>query len=262
LAFKVHFETSLKEPNYYDQHLYTNHYVWNNDFGKISTTKLEASLAIPKWKLDASFNYALLSNNIYYNNQGIVQQNGSPMSVMSAYLRKDFTIWKFHLDNKVLFQLSSDQNVVPLPLLALNLRYYLEFDVVKNVMKMQIGAHGLFTTEWYAPGYNPVVGVFHNQNERKYGNCPYIDAFVNIQWKRVSVFVKAVNLNMGWPLKTADYFSADGYINTQTAFKFGISWPFWTFPAKKGGTGASSGQGAARGGNNPGLSGGRHRATN
>ena len=262
LAFKVHFETSLKEPNYYDQHLYTNHYVWNNDFGKISTTKLEASLSIPKWELDASFNYALLSNNIYYDNQGIVQQNGSPMSVMSAYLKKNFTLWKLHFDNRVLFQLSSDQNVVPLPLLALNLRYYLEFDVVKNVMKMQIGANGLYTTKWHMPGYNPVVGVFHNQNERMYGNCPYIDAFVNIQWKRVSVFVKAVNINMGWPSKTADYFSADGYINTQTAFKFGISWPFWTFPGKNGGTGASSGQGAARGGTNPGLSGGRQRATN
>ena len=262
LTLKAHFETNLKEPNYYDQHLYTNHYVWNNDFGKISTTKLETSLSIPKWKLDASFNYALLSNNIYYDNQGIVRQNGSPMSVMSAYLRKDFTLWKLHFENKVLFQLSSDQNVVPLPLLALNLRYYLEFDVVKNVMKMQIGAHGLYNTKWYAPGYNPVVGVFHNQNERMYGNCPYIDAFVNIQWKRVSVFVKAVNINMGWPFKTADYFSADGYINTQTAFKFGISWPFWTFPAKKGETGASSGQGAARGGKNPGLSGGRQRATN
>jgi len=99
-------------------------------------------------------------------------------------------------------------------------------------MQMQIGANGLFTTKWNAPAYNPAVGVFHNQNERMYGNCPYIDAFVNIQWKRVSVFVKVVNVNMGWPSKTADYFSADGYINTQRAIKFGISWPFWIFPGK------------------------------
>ena len=232
MAFRIHFETDLKEPNYYDQHLYTNHFVWNNDFGKISTTKLEASLSIPRWKLDASFNYALLSNNIYYDNQGIVRQNQTPMSIMTAYLRKDFKLWKFHLDHRILCQLSSDQNVVPLPLLALNLRYYLEFDVVKNVMQMQIGANGLFTTRWYAPAYNPAVGVFHNQNERMYGNCPYIDAFVNIQWKRVSVFVKVVNVNMGWPSKTSDYFTADGYINTQRAIKFGISWPFWIFPGK------------------------------
>ena len=244
LALNVHFETGLREPNYYDQHVYTNHYEWNNNFGKISTTKVEGSLAIPKWKLDASFGYALLSNNIYYDNQGIVRQNDTPMSIMSATLRKDFTLWKFHLDHRLLFQLSSEPSVVPLPLLALNLRYYLEFDVVKNAMKMQIGAHGTFTTKWNAPGYNPVLGVFHNQNEREYGNCPYIDAFVNVQWKRVSLFVKVVNVNMGWPCKKLDYFTADGYINTQRAFKFGISWPFWTFPGKKGSTGESARQGA------------------
>ena len=243
LALKAHFETNLKEPNYYDQHIYTNHYVWNNNFSKISTTKVEAELSIPRWKLDASFGYALLGNNIYYDNQGIVRQNSTPMSVMSATLRKDFTLWKFHFDHRLLFQVSSNEEVMPLPMLALNLRYYLEFDVVKNAMKMQIGAHGTFTTKWYAPGYNPVLGVFHNQHERKYGNCPYIDAFVNIQWKRVSLFVKVVNVNMGWPNKKADYFSADGYINTQRAFKFGISWPFWIFPGKKGGSGEASRQG-------------------
>ena len=243
LALKAHFETNLSEPNYYDQHLYTNHFAWNNSFGKISTTKVMAELAIPRWRLDASFGYALLGNNIYYDDQGIARQNSTPMSVMSATLRKDFTLWKFHFDNRLLFQLSSNEEVMPLPMLALNLRYYLEFDVVKNAMKMQIGAHGTFTTKWYAPGYNPVLGVFHNQHEREYGNCPYIDAFVNIQWKRVSLFVKAVNVNMGWPNKKADYFSADGYINTQRAFKFGISWPFWTFPGKKGGSGEPTGQG-------------------
>ena len=244
LTIRGHFETNLTEPNYYDQHLYTNHFMWDNDFQKISTTKVEGKVAIPRWKLDASFGYALLSNNIYYDGNGIVRQNTSPMSVISANLHKDFKVWKFHLDHRLLFQYSSNPDVVTLPLLALNLRYYLQFDVVKNVMQMQIGANGTFTTAWYAPAYNPVVGVFHNQHERRYGNCPYIDAFVNIQWKRVSVFIKAVNVNMGWPCKKYDYFSADGYINTQTAFKFGISWPFWTFPGKNGGTGASTGQGA------------------
>ena len=244
LSINAHFETNLTEPNYYDQHLYTNHFVWNNDFSKISTTKVEGSVAIPRWKMDASFGYALLSNNIYYDNEGIVRQNTDPMSIISASLRKDFTLWKFHLDHRILFQYSSRPDVVTLPMLALNLKYYLQFDVVKNVMQMQIGANGMYTTKWYAPAYNPVVGVFHNQHERQYGNCPYIDAFVNVQWKRVSLFVKVVNVNMGWPLKkNIDYFTADGYINTQRAFKFGISWPFWIFPGKNGGQAGSEGQG-------------------
>ena len=250
LTLNVHFETSLKEPDYYQQHLYTNHYLWNNDFSKISTTKLEASLNIPRWKMDASFSYGLLGNNIYYDTQGIVRQNSSPMSVISATLRKDFKVWKFHFENQAALQFSSNTEVMPLPLLALNLRYYFQFDVVKNVMKMQIGAHAMYTTKWYAPGYNPVLGVFHNQTEEKYGGCPYIDAFVNIQWKRASIFVKAVNVNMGWPNKQADYFTAAGYITSQRAIKFGITWPFYVFAHKNAsastGGGQRSGSGSGR----------------
>ena len=252
LTLKAHFETTLKEPDYYEQHVCTNHYRWDNDFGKISSTKIGATLEIPRWDLNATFDYALLSNNIYYDTLGIVRQNPEPMSVMTASLQKNFKLWKFHLDHQALFQISSNKAVLPLPMLALNLRYYLQFDVVKKVMQMQIGANAAFTTKWYAPAFNPVLGVFHNQNVEEYGNCPYIDAFVNIQWKRACIFVKVVNVNMGWPNKSADYFSAAGYIAPQRAIKFGIFWPFYIQPGRNntstGGAGASG-----RGGNGSGL---------
>ena len=232
LSVGVHFETSLKEPDYYQQHLFTNHFKWDNDFSKISETRLEASLSVPRWDLAASFGYGLLSNNIYYDTSGMPRQNTEPMSVMTANLRKKFILWKFHLDHQALLQLSSNKEVIQLPLVALNFRYYLQLDVVKNVMQMQIGANATYTTRWYAPAYNPVLGVFHNQDTREYGNCPYIDAFVNIQWKKASIFIKMVNVNMGWPNKSVDYFSAAGYIAPLRAVKFGITWPFWVRPGK------------------------------
>ena len=110
--------------------------------------------------------------------------------------------------------------------------------------------------------------MFHNQKTEKYGNCPYVDIFVNVQWKRVSLFVKGVNINMGWPFKSVDYFTADGYIAPQRAVKFGITWPFWTLPGKKGSTGTSgaSASGGNRGGSGlPGgmsAGGGRQSAKN
>ena len=268
LTLGVHFETSLEEPDYYQQHLYTNHFMWNNSFSKISATKLEGSLSIPRWDMAASFGYALLSNNIYYDALGYARQNTAPMSIMTAALIKNFQVWNIHFDHYAMLQLSSNQDVVQLPLLALNFRYYLQFDVVKHVMQMQIGANGTYTTEWYAPAYNPVLGVFHNQTESKYGNCPYIDAFVNIQWKKASIFIKAVNVNMGWPNKSADYFSAAGYIASPRVFKFGITWPFWVRPGKAtvtgpdgpGGSGSNRPGGVRPGSQNAG--GGRQRTAN
>ena len=62
---------------------------------------------------------------------------------------------------------------------------------------MQIGADAWWNTEYYSQGWNPAIGAFINQNEVKYSNGPFIDAFVNMQWKRACIFVKLENAGMG-----------------------------------------------------------------
>ena len=234
VSISAHFETTLKEPGFYEQHLYTNHYNWDNNFGKVSTTRVTGSVDIPGWKLNASVGYALLANNVYYDTLGIARQNTVPMSVLSASLRKDFVFGPVHLENSVLFQVSSNQDVLPLPTLALNLRWFLQFVVVDpKTMIMQIGANTRYTTQWYAPSYNPVAGVFMNQKEEMYGNCPVFDVFVNFQWKKVSLFLKMENIGNGWPAERHDYFTAHHYIQTPATLKFGISWPFYPMLGKQ-----------------------------
>lgn len=223
LTGKVHI--ALERPNYFYNHAYTNHYVWENDFDKTTDTRIEAKLDIPDWKMEAFAGYAMLNNNTYFDSLSVVRQNTDAMSIFTAYLRKDITLWKLHLDNKILFQASSNEDVVPLPTLALDLRYYFQFELVKNVLTAQLGANATFATKYYAPGYSPALGVFYNQKKEKIGETPYIDLFVNLQWKRASIFVKYLNMAQGWP--TSDYFSAFGYIRPQKAVKFGIHWPFY-----------------------------------
>ena len=131
---------------------------------------------------------------MYYDSLGISRQHAPAVNILSASLRKEFVIADFlHLDNKVLFQYSSDQSVIPLPTIALNLRYFIQFPVKRNVMDMQIGVNGFYNTAWYSPAWNPALGVFHNQTESKYENGPYFDVFINMQWKRACIFVKYEN---------------------------------------------------------------------
>ena len=220
------FHTGLKTPHPFEQHIYTNHHQWDNDFTKVSTTTVEGALTIPKWRLEARFNYGLVAGMLYYDTQSIIRQHtGTPISVMSAYLQKDFTIWRIHLDNRALFQYSSDQEVLPLPKIALNLRYYFDIDVVKNVMNLQIGVNATASTNWYMPAYSPDTGQFYNQTNEKAGMCPYFDAFVNAQWKRASIFVKYTNSFKDWP--ESEYFSAYHHIRPQRGVKLGIVWPFY-----------------------------------
>ncbi|MBQ8646319.1 MAG: putative porin [Bacteroidales bacterium] len=223
LTGKLHI--SQERPNYFFNNAYTNHYVWKNDFEKTTQTRIEAKLDIPDWKMEAFFGYAMLKNNTYFDSLSIVRQNPESMSILTAYLKKDIRLWKFHFENKVLFQISSDEEVVPLPELALDLKYYFQFWLVKNVLNVQVGANAIYTSDYYAQGYSPALGVFYNQNVEKIGNTPYIDAFVNLQWKRASIFVKYENAVLGWP--DSEYFSSYRYIRTQKALKLGIHWPFY-----------------------------------
>jgi len=265
ISLTARFETDLKEPDFYEQHMYTNHYMWDNAFSKTSTTRIQGSLDFPKWKIYASAGYALLANNIYYDSLGVIRQNPEAMSVLTAALRKDFHLGILRLENSALFQLSSNENVVPLPKLALNLRWYLQFPIVsEDVLKMQIGVDARYNTKWYTPGFNPVTGTFYNQNEEQYGDTPYFDVFVNMQWKMACIFLKMENVGEGWPMKQHDYFSAHHYIHPRRIFKFGITWPFYPSlgSAKKmserASSGMSGGGGGSRGGGLGGMLGGRN----
>lgn len=249
----IHFETSLKEPDFYYQHYYSNHFSWENNFDKISTTKIQGSITIPRWNFGIDVGYALLDKNIYFDSSMNIRQNTSPMHVASATLTKNFNILNFlHLDNKVLFQVSSDKDVIPLPTVAVNARYYIQFNIKKNIMQMQLGANAWMNTDFYTPGWIPSVGAFYNQKEVKYNNGPIIDAFVNVQWKRACIFIKVENVGEGWPMDKNDYFTANHYIRTQRSLKFGIYWPFYrqvsqnkkvsaTSSSLGGGTGGGSG---------------------
>lgn len=241
LSLTAHFETGLRGPDYLQNHLKTNHFSWDNNFSKTSTTKVEGILDIPYWRMDARVGYAVVGNGIYYDSLSVIRQCPQPVNVVSASARKDFSIGGIvHLDNRVLFQMSSNQEVLPLPLLSLNMRYYVEFVAARHretrekVLTMQIGANAWWNTSWNAPGWNPALGVFYNQAVGRYNNGPVIDVFLNMQWKKACIFVKVENIGMGWPMRTFDYFSAHGFINTTRSFKIGIFWPFYIQPGKAG----------------------------
>ena len=220
------FHTGLQTPHPFEQRISMNHHQWNNNFSKVSKSTLEAELSIPKWRLDAAFGYALVGNMLYYDTTAVIRQHDTPVNVMSLSLHKDFTLWRLHFDNRVLLQMSSAPDVLPLPKAAVNLRWYIDIDVVKEVMNAQIGVNAMANTRWYAPGFSPDIGQFHLQTREKYGNIPYCDIFVNVQWKRASIFVKYTNaFHESWD--RPQYFSAYHYIRPVSGIKFGIHWPFY-----------------------------------
>lgn len=225
IHLKLHGETRLQEPGYYEQNLYFNHHNWNNNFEKTSKTKLEGSIEIPYTQTKLSVGYALIDNMIYYDSTSVVRQFKSPVHTLAASLEQNLRLWAFHFDHKIVYQMTSNDEVLPLPKLTANIRYYVQFPIVKNVLEVQVGANAVFYTKYFIQSYSPDLGVFYNQRTYEWGNNPYIDLFINAQWKTASIFVKYTDAFDGFLER--GYFSAANYIRPSTAFKFGITWPFY-----------------------------------
>ena len=219
------FSLDRRMPGYWHENLFSNHFMWSTPLDKETETRLEATLRLPGRAFEAGLWQSVVSDKIYYGSDAHVAQKGGEVSITGVYLRKDFRLGGFHLDNRVLLQWSTNEEVVPVPLAAAYLSYYYEFWVVRNVLRLQLGLDGRFNTEYYAPSYNPALSAYYNQREMKVGGYPYLDAFAMAKWKRMRIFLKYQHVNRA--LMDGAYFSAAGYPLNPGMFKMGISWSFY-----------------------------------
>ncbi len=220
------FTMTRRSPSYWEENLFSNHFIWDTPLNKENETRFEAKLSIPSLAFELEAWQGIVSDKIYYNADSNIAQSTESISLTSVYLRKDFRIGGFHLENRVLVQMSSNQEVIPVPLASAFLSYYYEFWVVRDVLRLQVGLDGRYTTRYYAPSYNPALSQYYNQREVEVGNYPYVDAFVMGKWKRMRIFLKYQHINKGL-FGNGEYFSAAYYPLNPGMFKIGISWGFY-----------------------------------
>jgi hypothetical protein len=221
------FSQTMQSASYWQENLFSNHYVWFNSFDKEDETRLEVSLEIPNWALELGVWQGVVSNKIYYDANSRITQSNDAISLTSLYARKDFRVGGFHFDHRVLMQWSTNQEVIPVPLASAYLSYFYECWVQKKqVLRLQIGIDGRFNTSFYAPSYNPALAVFYNQREYEMGNYPYLDAFIAAKWKRMRIFLKYQHANYGL-FGNGQYLTVAGYPQNPGMFKMGISWGFY-----------------------------------
>ncbi len=221
------FSQTRRSPSYWEENLFSNHYVWSNSFRQEDETRLELSLDLPDYAFEVGFWQGLVDNKIYYDANSQVSQWGEAVSLTSLYARKDFRLGGFHFDHRVLLQWSTNQEVIPVPLGSAYLSYYYEFWVEKKkVLRMQVGVDGRYNTKYYAPSYNPALATYYNQRDYELGNYPYLDVFVTAKWKRMRIFLKYQHANFDL-FGNGQYFTVAGYPQNPGMFKFGISWGFY-----------------------------------
>lgn len=230
--FKVPFSLEARlsyerrAPDFWSEHYFSNHYWWENSFTEENETRIEATLKMPSIDLEVGAWQSILKNKIYFDENSLPAQSSSSITVSGMYLRKKFSLGGFRFDHRVLLQWTNDQKVVPVPQASAFLSYYFEFNVVRNVLRVQAGFDARYNTKYYAPGWNPSVSTFYNQREIEIGEYPMVDFFLNAKWKRMRILLKVAHLNEEM-FGDNNYFSVPHNPYNRRVFKIGISWAFY-----------------------------------
>ena len=181
--------------------------------------------SMKKYNFALSANYNIYSNVLYFNDSAIAKQYKGKIPVVSAFLKKDFTFYNWHLNNKIIYQSVPDSSVIRLPEFVFEHSLYYENDVFKGAMRLQVGGSIYFVSEYFANAYMPATAQFYLQDKKKYGNYPFIDLFINVKIKTVRIFLKIDHLNNGW--MGNNYMLTPNYPMNDRAFKLGVSWRFF-----------------------------------
>ncbi len=229
LKFNAHAASSLKRPGFFMSRYSSNHYQWDylGQFDKIVRTEAGVNLKSMNENLSASYHYALIKNYTYFSTDTMPGQYSGLLHVNTVSLDAHNKLWKFHFKNRVLLQKSSSNKVLSLPLFAIHNTTYFQSVIVENALKAQIGFEVFYHTPFHLPAFNPSYGYFYQQQVKKTGDYPYVNAFVNAKWKRTRILLKLGHATDLLPDLNRNYFSALHYPRNPLVFKIAIGWTFY-----------------------------------
>lgn len=217
-------EITNKVANYFQDKFYSNHYSWYQNLDEEQRLTLGGEFKMPARKFKVGAKYSIINNYIYNDETGTPNQTGDEILVMSAYLDKDFNYRRLHFRTRLLWQKVSEEKYIHLPEWSTFISTYYQFTISK-VLFTQIGADMRYNTKYYADAYAPSTGLFFLQNEKEYGDYPYIDIYANLRLKRTRVFFKWMNI--GTNFLDGEYMTVPHYPMNRATFRLGVSWAFY-----------------------------------
>ena len=95
----------------------------------------------------------------------------------------------------------------------------------KKALYLQTGLNFQFFSKYYADRYSGLIGEFASQNDRKIGEYPRLDFFINAKVQQTRIFFKFEHFNShqtGY-----NYYSAPFTPYKDSVIRFGLVWNFF-----------------------------------
>ena len=212
------------EPSYFYKRYASNHFMWNNSFGKTRRMRVGGELSVKRWGTKLNVGVENIQNYIYFDNNCLPQQEGSIIQVFQARLDQNFRLGILNWENEVVYQKTSKPSIIPLPELSVYSNLYLLFRIAK-VLHVQLGVDCRYYTKYKSETFQPATLTFHTQDQIEVGNYPFMNAYINMKLKQTRFFVMMSHVNQGL-FGGNNYFSLPHYPLNPRMFQMGLSIDF------------------------------------
>jgi len=157
----------------------------------------------------------------------IPTQNNKDFWLLQGRVALQFTLWDWlHCEMEHFLQHSTDDSQWDVPLWATKNTLYADFHLFHRALRMQTGVDIRYHSPYYAESYNAPAGAFIHQRDIEVGNYLWGDLFINMQVRKVTIFLKAGHLNALWELNP-NYFLLPHYPGNKFGFYYGLTWRFF-----------------------------------
>jgi hypothetical protein len=221
--FSASYAPTLTEREFSGNHYEWSNYGFDNTFVNQLTGRLDQTLG--RQRLQASVAVANISSLVYYNEQAVPAQLSEQRQLVMIGVRHRLQVGNFFADNQGTYTLGGDQEGLRIPSLVANAKVYYQGFIFKKALFGQIGTELYYQSRFRAYDYSPSTQQFFVQDHFLIRRYSLLDAFVNIDIRTVSLFLKMAYLNQG--LHRNGYFRTPYYTGLPRRFEVGLKWQFF-----------------------------------
>lgn len=195
-GLKVDGRLANYRPAYYAMHHHGTWGWWDEDLSFTRRLEFGARADLSTLGTWGELRTASLQNQIYWTG-GIaspsIQQHSPLIQVTMLRVGHKYQWGALGWEVEGAYQLTTEQNVIPLPRLTCRGDLYFDFMIAK-VLQVQIGAEGYWHSAYYAPYYHPTTMQFVNQSLEKVGGSkPLINVYANFRMRTTRFYARFFN---------------------------------------------------------------------
>ena len=226
IRLKLLLQKRLPRPVFWIWQSRFERYNWKQEPLPVKESLMEAEMQHEKWgkiRLRSHIQYT----RAYLDDTGIARQYPGKTEAMKVYYGKNFKAGRFGFYPEVQWQqVLAGRQVLDMPQwIGRASLYYNDWWFHKH-MWMQSGITLKYFSEYYMPGYFPLLNTFYEQRQKKYGGFYLLDFFFNFKVKKFRAFLKWAHINAYWEKRKPRYYSAPGYPFADHYIRLGIIWEF------------------------------------